>query len=161
MGRPCSMHYWEVSAAVVTAVVQWELQRNSLFEVIGDNGAMRVLEQTKGLPIGGHLSATLVELVALYRELSQPWPLLLEATMTMRYRDNFFVALNLPAAFQVDTVAENLSGLLSMPVKAISCSSCMRCLELRLAFGHARSVRCTLAFRTDADRQGESGDVQS
>ena len=161
IGRPCSLHYWEVSAAVVMAVVEWELQRISLFEVVGGNGAMIVLEQTKGLPIGGHLSAALVELVALYRELSQPWPLLLEATMTMRYRDNFFVAMNRPPSFAADNVAESLSALLSMPVKTVSCSSCMRCLELRLAFDHANQVRCTLAFRTDADRQGESSDVQS
>ena len=63
IGHPCSMHYWEVGAAVVMAVVQWEEQHNSLSEVIGGNGAMRVLEQTKGLPIvEGHLSAALVEL---------------------------------------------------------------------------------------------------
>ena len=160
IGRPCSLHYWEVSAAVVLAVVQWELQNNSLFEVTGSIGETIVL-QNKGLPIGGHLSAALVELVALHREFMQPWPALLEATMPMRYRDNFFVALQLPPAFPVDAVADSLSALLSMPVKTVSCDWCMRCLELRLTFTSARPVRCILAFRTDADRQGESGDVQS
>ena len=81
--------------------------------------------------------------------------------MTMKYRDNFFVALIIPEAFPVDNVAESLSALLSMPIKTVSCSSCARCLELRLAFGQSSQMRCMLAFRTDADRQGESGDVQS
>ena len=89
IGRPCSMHYWEVSAEVVRAVVLWELDNNSLFETIGPDGKMLVLQQDKGLPIGGHLSAALVELVALFRELTQPWPPLLESKLTMRYRDNF------------------------------------------------------------------------
>ena len=126
---------------------------------------MFVLQQDKGLPIGGgHLSAALVELVALFRELTQPWPPLLESKLTMRYRDNFFVALKLSPSFPVDIVAMELTELLSMPVKTIRCDSSMRCLEMRLTFGsfeQARCVRSTLAFRTDSDRQGESGDVVS
>ena len=161
IGRPCSSHYWEVSAAVVLAVVQWELRNNSLFEVVSSDGRMIVLQQEKGLPIGGHLSAALVELVALSRELSQPWPSLLAGTITMRYRDNFFVALKLPDSFPIDVVAEELTQLLSMPVKTVKCDSRMRCLELRFDFEQPSHPRCTLAFRTDEDRQGESGDVLS
>ena len=37
----------------------------------------------------------------------------------------------------------------------------MRCLELRLSFAPGLPVRCLLAFRTDANRQGESGDVEA
>ena len=37
----------------------------------------------------------------------------------------------------------------------------MRFLELRISFPVGGAVRSVLAFRTDADRQGESGDVQS
>ena len=57
-----------------------------------------------------------------------------------------------------------LTELLAMPVKTVRCDSSMRCLEMRLTFGsfeQARCVRSTLAFRTDSDRQGESGDVVS
>ena len=53
IGRPCSLHYWELSAAVVVAVVQWELEHKSLFEVVGCDGNFVVLQQDKGLPIGG------------------------------------------------------------------------------------------------------------
>ena len=141
--------------------VKWELQHNSLFEVLGESGKFVVLQQDKGLPIGGHLSAALVELVALYREYTQPWPLLLGGSLTMRYRDNFFVARRLSAAYPVDEVALKLSELLSMPVKVVESGSTMRCLEMRLSFADARRPRCVLAFRTDADRQGESGDVAS
>ena len=38
------------------AAVEWEVAQNSLFEVVGEGG-MLVLQQHKGLPIGGHLSA--------------------------------------------------------------------------------------------------------
>ena len=163
IGRPCSAHYWEISAAVVRAAVLWELDNNSLFEVVGADGQMLLLQQDKGLPIGGHLSAALVELVALFRELTMPWPSLLQSTTmtTMRYRDNFFVALKLHDSFPVDVVAGQLTELLSMPVKTVQRGTSMRCLEMRIAFVESNRVRCTLAFRTDGDRQGESGDVVS
>ena len=161
IGRPCSEHYWEISAAVVRAAVLWELDNNSPFEVVGANGQMLVLQQNKGLPIGGHLSAALVELVSLHRELVQPWPPLLRAATTMRYREIFFVALRLPALFPVADVADDLTKLLSMPVKTVRCDPSMRCLEMRITFAQESRVRCTLAFRTDNDRQGESGDVVS
>ena len=61
-------HHWNLSAATVLATVEWELDHNSDFEVLGPTGSMAVLRQALGLPIGGHLSAALVELVALHRE---------------------------------------------------------------------------------------------
>ena len=61
----CSDHFWEVSAETVRAVVQWELAQNSTFAVANSSGERAELRQHCGLPIGGHLSATLVELVAL------------------------------------------------------------------------------------------------
>ena len=69
--------------------------------------------------------------------------------------------LAIVAAYPVDEVALKLSELLSMPVKVVESGSTMRCLEMRLSFADARRPRCVLAFRTDADRQGESGDVAS
>ena len=57
--RPCSLHYWERSAAVLVA-----LQHNSLFEVVGSGGSLVVVQQDKGLPIGRHLSAAVVELTS-------------------------------------------------------------------------------------------------
>ena len=161
VGRPCSLHYWEVSAAMLIAVVEWELAHNSLFEVVGVDGVPVVLQQDKGLPIGGHLSAALVELVALYREYTQPWPSTLEAAISMRYRDNFFVGMRSNRIIEMDAAASELSALLAMPIKPVAAGNAMRCLELRLAFSDDNNTRCTLAFRTDADRQGESWDVSS
>ena len=37
----------------------------------------------------------------------------------------------------------------------------MRCLEVRITFAPPLPVKAVLAFRTDADRQGESGDIES
>ena len=93
VGRPCSSHFWEIDAATVIATVEWELQHNALFEVLNESGDSIVLQQEKGLPIGGHLSAALVELVALHREMTQPSPARLVGTMTARYRDNFLSLL--------------------------------------------------------------------
>ena len=78
----------------------------------------------------------------------------------MTYRDNFFIAQQLPLQ-PLDNIALKLSELLSMPVKTVKCDATMRCLELRLSFCDPKHPRCTLAFRTDDDRQGESGDVVS
>ena len=69
--------------------MEWELQHNAFFEVLNESGINVVLKQEKGLPIGGHLSAALVELVALHREMLQPSPALLRGTITARYRDKF------------------------------------------------------------------------
>ena len=162
IGRPCSLHYWEISSSAVLAAVEWELSCNSLFEVVGENGQMIVLQQDKGLPIGGHLSAALVELVALFREYTVQWPTVLNDKLSMRYRDNFFVGMPLlDSAFSMQAVAEDLSALLAMPTKPVSVDTSIRCLETRLLFSAEEPVRCLLAFRTDADRQGESGDVNS
>ena len=161
VGRPCSIHYWEVSATMLMTVVEWELANNSLFEVVGVDGVPVVLQQDKGLPIGGHLSAALVELVALYREYTQPWPPLLEATISMRYRDNFFVGMQGDHIIEMNAAACELSELLAMPIKPEGVGKTIRCLELRLTFSDNDTTRCTLAFRTDDDRQGESWDVSS
>ena len=140
----------------------WELEENSTFKATKESGQDAVLEQCKGLPIGGHLSAALVELVALWREYQQPWPLQLEGTVSARYRDNFFVALSTevtPCYYKEVAVA--LSQLLAMPVKFERAGTEVRCLELRLRFDPPRAVHVTVAFRTDCDRQGEAGDVVS
>ena len=160
LGRPCSPHYWEVSADAVVATVEWEMEHNAFFEVLNESGETVVLKQHTGLPIGGHLSAALVELAALYRELLQPRPTSFGCNITARYRDNYFSALTNDAVFPMDDTAAQLSTLLCMPVKPVSQASCARFLETFLSFD-AESVCCTLGFRTDADRQGESGDVQS
>ena len=160
VGRPCSSHFWELGCDFVIAVVEWELEHNSLFEVLNGKGERTVLQQHKGLPIGGHLSASLVELVALYREFTQPWPVLLTSTLTARYRDNFFVAVTNTTDCPSDATAKSLSELLCMPVKFVARASEARFLETRLAFEGGKA-RCVLAFRTDADRQGESNDVTS
>ena len=161
VGKPCSQHFWDLPVVVVRATVEWELTYNSCFEVADGAGNCRVLEQVKGLPIGGHLSAALVELVALYREYSQPWPTVLGPHLTARYRDNFFVAVTSEDDCPMETTAMALSDLLQMPVKPERRGGVMRCLELRLHFQEGRPVRSLLAFRTDKDRQGESNDVQA
>ena len=74
------------------AAVEWELSSNSFFEVVGENGQRIVLQQDRGLPIGGHLSAALVELVALFREYTVQWSTVLNNKLSMRYHDNFLGA---------------------------------------------------------------------
>ena len=161
VGRPCSPHYWELPADVVSATVEWELLHNSIF-VVADGVAERKLRQTKGLPIGGHLSAALVELVTLFREhTADPWPSTLSQDPSCRYRDNFFVAVDTPIACPLDVTAQELTELLRMPVKAVARGPTARLLEVRLTLARSSKVRSLLAFRTDPDRQGESGDVDS
>ena len=121
---------------------------------------MAVLRQHKGLPIGGHLSASLVELVALHRECTQPRPLALSPVLSARYRDNFFVVTAGSAECCMEDAAGVLSNLLCMPVKFVGRASAARFLETHIAFDGG-NVRCVLAFRTDPDRQGESNDVTS
>ena len=58
------------------------------------------------------------------------------------------------------TVAE-LSELLTTPVGFERADRVARCLELRLNWTSATAVKVTLTFRTDLDRQGESGDVRT
>ena len=161
LGRPCSSHFWELSAEFVIAAVEWEVGYNSLFEVIGEDGQRAVLRQHKGLPIGGHFSAALVELVALFREVSQPWPVALKSVSTARYRDNFFAVFNAGSNYSMPEIADCLTELLCMPVKPVGSSTSARFLETRLSFATGQKPKCLLAFRTDADRQGESGDVDS
>ena len=67
-GRPPVEHYWVIHADQLRAAVHWDLTANDAFEVRLDDGSTVVLGQKKGLPIGGHLSAACVELVALRRE---------------------------------------------------------------------------------------------
>ena len=160
LGRPCSTHFWELSSDTVIACVEWELEHNSFFEVRGEDGGSVVLKQEKGLPIGGHLSAALVELVALHRELLQPNPACLSNTLSARYRDNFFLAISSGNECPMNETAAQLSHLLSMPVKPVGSASRARFLETFISFD-GNSTRCTLGFRTDSDRQGESGDVDS
>ena len=160
VGRPCSPHYWEISSDAIVATVEWELEYNAYFEVLNEAGQTVVLRQDKGLPIGGHLSAALVELVALYREMTQPRPSFLCGNISSRYRDNFFAAITSDVALPMNETAAELSALLCMPVKPVGQAPCARFLETFLFFS-ANGVRCTLGFRTDPDRQGESGDVQS
>ena len=161
-GRPCATHYWELSASEVVALVEWELRENSTFAVVGCSGARVVLQQHCGLPIGGHLSAALVELVALWREYTCEWPAALQHRASARYRDNFFVTMQGDDNGEVfSTLAKELTTLLAMPVKLEKVGSHVRCLELRLRFSSDEAVHTTVAFRTDEDRQGEDHAVTS
>ena len=161
VGIAVGPHHWNLSKDTVLAAVQWELENNSDFEVLCGAGDRSVLRQSVGLPIGGHLSAALVELVALYREHTQPWPEVLGRQLSCRYRDNFFVAVDSELACPLEATAQALSLLLQMPVKPVSRGSVMRCLEVRIFLEPDKPAKSVLAFRTDADRQGESQDVQS
>ena len=161
-GRPCAMHYWELSAEEIVDIVEWELRENSTFTVVDAAGERVVLQQHRGLPIGGHLSAALVELVALWREYTCNWPIALRDRATARYRDNFFVSMCSDDEAGVFTaLAEELTAMLAMPVKLEKFGSHVRCLELRLRFSASKPVHVTVAFRTDEDRQGEDQLVTS
>ena len=161
VGYGAGPHFWNLKAGTVRAVVQWELDFNSDFEVLTLEDRKVVLRQALGLPIGGHLSAALVELVALFREHTAPWPNVLANQLSCRYRDNFFVAVDSSLACPMVETAAALTDLLQMPVKSVSRGSVVRCLEVRISFEQDKPVKSVLAFRTDADRQGESGDIES
>ncbi len=62
---------------------------------------------------------------------------------------------------QCAALAQALSELLLMPVVFERGGRCARCLELRLQWRDTCPVKATLAFRTDSDRQGESGDLRT
>ena len=86
------------------------------------------------MPIGGHLSAVFVELVALRREF-EAWPPLLLNCPTTRYRDNFFVVLQQePTEAQREATAQALSLLLGRPVGFERVGRIARCLELRITY---------------------------
>ena len=159
-GHPSSIHYLYISAEQLLEACRWDLDQNATFEVQAGDGRTVVVGQRKGLPIGGHLSAAYVELVALQRELQCPWPELLVDLPTARYRDNFFIAVPRERDHSVRlAVAEELSHLLLMPVVFERAGRVCRCLELRINWSEATAVKATLAYRTDEDRQGESGDI--
>ena len=160
-GRPSSIHYWEITAVQLLAACAWDLQHDDLFEAQAGAG-VQVLQQRKDLPIGGHLSAAYVELVALQREYICEWPPSLSGLPTTRYRDNFFMVVREErGAAERERTAVDLSELLLMPVVFERAGRVARCLELRLDWTAEAAVKATLAYRTDADRQGESSDVRT
>ena len=162
-GQPSSAHYWSITAKQLLEACTWDLECNDAFEVQTIDSKNIVVGQHRGLPIGGHLSAAYVELVALQRELQCPWPSSLEGLPTARYRDNFFVVLREEwSDAQRQTTAKEMSDLLLMPVGFERGGRVARCLELRIDWSaKPDAVKATLAYRTDADRQGESGDVRT
>jgi hypothetical protein len=155
-GQPCAVHYWTITAKQLLAACQWDLENNDAFEVQTIHNTKVVVGQRTGLPIGGHLSAAYVELVALRRELQCTWPPSLVGLPTARYRDNFFVALREEwTDAQRLTAAKEMSALLLMPVGFERGGQVARCLELRINWiDTPNTVKATLAYRTDADRQG-------
>ena len=73
------------------ALVDWELHYNDTFEILDANtGELSVLRQVRGLPMGGHLSASLVELVALHCEHEHHWPSYLQNAPIARPRQFLF-----------------------------------------------------------------------
>ena len=162
LGRPCSIHYWSIASEQLMLACEWELHNNDTFESLQRDGTCIVLKQRRGLPIGGHLSAAFVELVALRRELQCEWPPALAGVPTARYRDNFFAVLReQPSAETHLETAQALSKLLLMPVCFERGGRIARCLELRIDWTGDSKVKTVLAYRTDVDRQGESGDVRT
>ena len=161
-GRPASLHYWEITCEQLLLAFEWHLNNNDTFEVQKGDGTLAVVQQCKGLPIGGHLSAAYVELVALRREYQCTWPRILSAAPTARYRDNFFVVLpDEPSEAERQATARALSELLLMPVVFERGGRVARCLELRISWNDTLPLKAVLAYRTDDDRQGESHDVRT
>ena len=141
----------------MSATAEWVLLHNSNVAV-ADGDSERKLRQTKGFPIGGHLSASLVELVAVFREhTADPWPSTLAQYPSCRCCDNFFVAVDTPIACPLNVTAQDLTELSRMPVKAVARGPTARFLEVRLTLTRGSKVRSLLAFRTDPDRQGRGG----
>jgi hypothetical protein len=165
LGWTDSPHHWRISGEELLAVVNWELEQGRDFVRSSGHSEMVEMSQVKGVPIGEHLSAALVELVALRRELMSEWPHHLKKVPTARYRDNFFIAWTKEATEAMGSpnggkdMEKDLTNLLGMPVKWEGAGPLRRILEMHVDVHHG--VRAVLGFRTDPDRQGESGDVTS
>ena len=160
LGPSFSLHFWELSVDVVLAVIDWEVSINLDFTVQSNNGDIVALQQHKGLPIGGSLSAGLVELVALHMEATKQWPSALHSCPSVRYRDNLFVCVQRPwSSDEAMALCPLLSELYQMPIKLEGSGATRRFLELRITLNGSGSTKAVLAYRTDPDRQGESGDV--
>ena len=162
VGASNCLHFWDLTFDVVLAVIDWEINSNLDFVVQGLDGALVALVQHKGLPIGGCLSAGLVELVALHMEATKQWPPQLLHCLAARYRDNMFVCTASPwSQEQIMELCPLLSDILEMPVKYEGSGSVKRFLEMRITLMPNSPVKAVLAFRTDDDRQGESNDVEA
>ena len=162
VGASSSLHFWDLSFDVVLAVIDWEITSNLDFVVQGLDGTPVALLQHKGLPIGGCLSAGLVELVALHMEATKMWPASLLQCATSRYRDNLFVCTASPwSDEEILELCPILSDIYEMPVKFEGSGRVKRFLEMRISLVPNHPVKALLAFRTDQDRQGESNDVES
>ena len=146
LGRPAAIHFWGLTIEQVIQVCEWELRENAHFEIITPTGTVLVLEQTRGLPIGGHLSAAMVKLVALKQELVATWPPLLDGAISARYRDNFFIIVRDDWTEQRKLdCAQSLSKLLMMPVIFERGGRQARCLEVRLQWDRGEKVEVQLA----------------
>ena len=87
---------------------------------------------------------------------------LLECASYGSLQGQFFIVVREErTAAERERAAADLSELLLMPVGFVRAGRVARCLELRLDWMSAAAVKATLAYRTDADRQGESGDVRT
>lgn len=165
MGWTDSPHHWRISGEELLAVVSWEMEHGREFVRCDGSGGMVMMMQVKGVPIGEQLSAALVELVALQRELTGDWPACIRGVPTARYRDNLFVAWSSDAVAAMGRscggaeLARELTTMLGMPVKWEGFGVQRRVLEMHVDVSNG--VRAVLGFRTDPDRQGESGDVVS
>ena len=116
LGKAAALHYWTLTMQQVVQICQWELKENALFEVLLPTGSTIVLEQVRGLPIGGHLSAAMVELVALQRKFVVEWLPMLQSVTTSRYRDNCFIVIEKEwSEEQVEACAAALTSLLMIP----------------------------------------------
>ena len=113
---PPVMHYWVITAEQIMSVCQWDLEKKDTFEIAALDNTAVVVGQRQGLPIGGHLSAAYVELLALKREYEVSlWPASVAGMLTARYRDNFLWRCRTP-------------GLLTKGLSLqMSCPSCCRC----------------------------------
>ena len=115
-GKPSPCHYYAITAEQLLAVCKWDLEYNDEFDVQVGSETNVVVRQHRGLPIGGHLSAAYVELVALRREFQCPRPAQLIGIPTSRYLDNMFVVLREPwGDEQHQVLAKALSDLLLKP----------------------------------------------
>ena len=153
VGASCSLHFWDLtfevflSFDVVLAVIGWEINSNLDFVVQGLDGANVALVQHKWLPIGGCLSAGLVELGALHMEATKTWPSSLLHCVTSRYRDNLFVCT--ASSWSKEKIMELcpvFSDIFEMPVKFEGSGSVKRFLEMRITIlPNSPSKQCSLS----------------
>ena len=140
-----------------------ELENNDTFEALASDGRTVVLQQRKrGCQLEGTSRRLLLSWWRCAASISAFGHLRCSTGSLRVIGTIFFVVLpDEPSEAERLATARALSDLLLMPVGFERGGRIARCLVLRICRADESKVKAALAYRTDSDRQGESGDVRT